>query len=1208
MKHNNQSSLVPALLLAGCLLTTALHAQNLLVNGDFSAGNSGFTSGYTFSPSGQSAVAGTYGIRSLSQDFNAGYSYFTDHTTGGGNMMLVDGSTSGGVTVWRETVSVAPNGNYVFSGWATAADNANVPTLRFFINGVQAGSDLTLSAASPGVWQQFSVTWGAGANTSATISIVDENQLSFGNDFALDDFSFSPLANVSLGTAFTYQGRLNAGGGLANGIYDFTFSLFATNANGTAIAGPVTNALVGVTNGLFTTTVDFGNSFNGARNWLEIAVSPSGSNTFTTLAPRQPITPTPYALYSASAATAATASTAGSVSGPVSASQVTGTLASANLPLSIYDYRGNLVAGASGASTNITSTSGNNSGGDNVGLGDYALTADTSGYYNTAVGYYSMNQNTSGSQNTGLGAGALQNNTSGAQNTAVGFQALYSTGNATQDTAVGYHALLSTYAGNNTAVGYNALATVTGNSEDTAVGSQAMPVTTGGGNTALGFSALYQNTSGGGNVAIGDRALFSGTTNGGSVAIGENALGYNYASGNYNVAIGNAALAISGGGNNTAVGAYAMDTGNSVNNNTAIGYQALGNSPGDGNVALGYRAGNNLTSGTNNIYIGNPGGSSENNTIRLGDPSVHSATYIAGVINGNGAGLTNIPVTQLSGTVQSAQINGTYANTVNFSSAANNFNGKFSGDGSGLTNLDETQISSNVVQIVGQIQPRMPIGSAPFTITNPGSYYLAANLIVSSGNAIIIAASGVTLDLSGFAISSTSATPSGAGIQINSGLQNITIMNGFIQGGVTNDISGNFGGSGFADGIYYPGGAQPVNVLVSRVSVSGCLNYGIFIGNNDSDLVEDCTVRSVGSYGIFASTVKTCSAINCGYTAIYGDQVSDCRAQSIDSGDGIDGWTVDNSYAAANGGDGVRANNVQTCTGTTVGSGRGILANTIMNSTGASANGDGIHANGNAENCNGSSSGGYGVYGNVVLNSYGIGGTVDAIHANSAQNCYGSSSSGSGVSANLAQGCYGLSGSASGVSANNAQNCYGHSSSGYGVYADNAFTCNGSSDTSWGIYANYTVQSCYGQSSGNNNTDGIYAQNAFNSTGSAKTGDGLNVINAENSSGYSGLNYGIQASSALNSYGYVTNNSGGLTANVVMNCTGGSSLGVGIGANNAENSYGTGAHIGLTTDTALNCSGYGGAGSGIGVVALTAAFSHGGGSTNFSVTHNINSY
>ena len=97
------------------------------------------------------------------------------------------------------------------------------------------------------------------------------------------------------GTAFTYQGRLNSGGAPASGSYNIAFTLFGTNAGGVAIAGPVTNSTVDVTNGLFTTTVDFGNVFTGGSNWLEIAVSTNGANAFSTLAPRQQLTPVPYA-------------------------------------------------------------------------------------------------------------------------------------------------------------------------------------------------------------------------------------------------------------------------------------------------------------------------------------------------------------------------------------------------------------------------------------------------------------------------------------------------------------------------------------------------------------------------------------------------------------------------------------------------------------------------------------------------------------------------------------------------------------------------------------------------------------------------------------------------------------------------------------------------------------------------------------------------
>ena len=56
------------------------------------------------------------------------------------------------------------------------------------------------------------------------------------------------------------------------------FSLFNTNTSGVAVAGPVTNNGVIVTNGLFTVLIDFGPGvFTGETNWLEIAWRPTGS-------------------------------------------------------------------------------------------------------------------------------------------------------------------------------------------------------------------------------------------------------------------------------------------------------------------------------------------------------------------------------------------------------------------------------------------------------------------------------------------------------------------------------------------------------------------------------------------------------------------------------------------------------------------------------------------------------------------------------------------------------------------------------------------------------------------------------------------------------------------------------------------------------------------------------------------------------------------
>src|SRR5262249_48120636 len=99
-------------------------------------------------------------------------------------------------------------------------------------------------------------------------------------------------------TAFTYQGRLNDGALPANGTYDLTFTLLNASSGPGTVAGPVTNSATTVSNGLFTVAIDFGPGvFTGSNYWLEITVRTNGGSGFTTLAPRQPVTPTPYAIF-----------------------------------------------------------------------------------------------------------------------------------------------------------------------------------------------------------------------------------------------------------------------------------------------------------------------------------------------------------------------------------------------------------------------------------------------------------------------------------------------------------------------------------------------------------------------------------------------------------------------------------------------------------------------------------------------------------------------------------------------------------------------------------------------------------------------------------------------------------------------------------------------------------------------------------------------
>jgi hypothetical protein len=98
------------------------------------------------------------------------------------------------------------------------------------------------------------------------------------------------------GTAFSYSGQLQFKGSPANGLYDFQFALSNAPSGGSQIGYTLSVPAVGVTNGLFNTTLDFGGVFNGTALYLGISVCSNGVGNYQALAPLQPMLPTPYAI------------------------------------------------------------------------------------------------------------------------------------------------------------------------------------------------------------------------------------------------------------------------------------------------------------------------------------------------------------------------------------------------------------------------------------------------------------------------------------------------------------------------------------------------------------------------------------------------------------------------------------------------------------------------------------------------------------------------------------------------------------------------------------------------------------------------------------------------------------------------------------------------------------------------------------------------
>lgn len=109
----------------------------------------------------------------------------------------------------------------------------------------------------------------------------------------------------------TYQGRLSDAGAAANGNYDLEFKIFDAPTGGNLLT-QTTIEDVAVTNGIFTVGLNVGASLNNnyAAKFLEIGARAGAStDAFSTLTPRQPLTPVPNAINAVNAVNAANAQT-----------------------------------------------------------------------------------------------------------------------------------------------------------------------------------------------------------------------------------------------------------------------------------------------------------------------------------------------------------------------------------------------------------------------------------------------------------------------------------------------------------------------------------------------------------------------------------------------------------------------------------------------------------------------------------------------------------------------------------------------------------------------------------------------------------------------------------------------------------------------------------------------------------------------------------
>lgn len=199
-------------------------SQNLLVNGDFESGG-GYQSNYTLITPNGNSNAGEFAIVNNSQPMNsANFISSTDHTSGTGKMMVVDGRNSD--IFWKQNPNIALQGGstYQFSYYVKNinASTANQPKILFTpadqcdaacsssVTLIEGNSNL---GSMPAGWQKVSYrfTPSGSGNRFIRIELSTINAGLGGNDFAIDDITLTllppcPLAPIVSSPKYFCQG------------------------------------------------------------------------------------------------------------------------------------------------------------------------------------------------------------------------------------------------------------------------------------------------------------------------------------------------------------------------------------------------------------------------------------------------------------------------------------------------------------------------------------------------------------------------------------------------------------------------------------------------------------------------------------------------------------------------------------------------------------------------------------------------------------------------------------------------------------------------------------------------------------------------------------------------------------------------------------------------------------------------------------------
>ena len=229
-------------------LTPAALAQNLLPNGNFELGNTGFSSDYSFS-SGGNCCEGQYTVRSNGSSFNGSFVNPPPSIPGSVLMMVINGSTVPNQRIWFATVNPLPGRTYRLTLHAATAVAGGPARLQWQLNGSLIGTPTTLPNGTQ-LWIAHSALWTAPLTAGPTVVAVRNlNTSTFPNDFYIDNLTMtiaacSPadIANTDGETRLTDPILGGSDNALDNGDFiAFFTAFFAPESDPTRLAADIAN-------------------------------------------------------------------------------------------------------------------------------------------------------------------------------------------------------------------------------------------------------------------------------------------------------------------------------------------------------------------------------------------------------------------------------------------------------------------------------------------------------------------------------------------------------------------------------------------------------------------------------------------------------------------------------------------------------------------------------------------------------------------------------------------------------------------------------------------------------------------------------------------------------------------------------------------------------------------------------------------------------